>query len=93
MIGRASLGNPWIFNRILKYLETGKKLSVVQNKEKLRVLKEHFELLLAEKGEYTATREIRKFIAWYVKGMPDCKRVKEKMNSIETVNDFFFFFK
>ena len=92
MIGRASLGNPWIFDRILHFLETGEKLPVVSNEEKIRVLKEHFELLVEEKGEYTATREIRKFVAWYVKGMTDSRRFKEKMNTIETVDSFYRIF-
>ena len=93
MIGRASLGNPWIIKRIKTFLETGEKLPIVSDEEKLRVLKEHFEMLLKEKGEYTATREIRKFVAWYVKGMPDARRFKEKMNTIETKESFYDIFK
>jgi len=92
MIGRATLGNPWIIKRIKHFLETGEKLSIVSDEEKLRVLQEHFELLLEEKGEYTATREIRKFVAWYVKGMTDARRFKEKMNTIETKEDFYKIF-
>ena len=92
MIGRASLGNPWIFARIAHFLETGEKLPAISEEEKIRVLKEHFESLLKEKSEYTATREIRKFVAWYVKGMPDARRFKEKMNTIETVDSFYQIF-
>ena len=92
MIGRATLGNPWIVHRIAHFLETGEKLSAVSDEEKIRVLQEHFELLLVEKGEYTATREIRKFVAWYVKGMPDARRLKEKMNTIETKEAFYQIF-
>ena len=92
MIGRATLGNPWIFSRIAHFLQTGEKLPQISDEEKLSVLKEHFELLLEEKGEYTATREIRKFVAWYVKGMKDAKRFKEKMNTINTVKDFYNIF-
>lgn len=92
MIGRATLGNPWIFNRIQHFLETGEKLPIVSNEEKIKVLKEHFKWLLEEKGEYTATREIRKFVAWYVKGMPDSRKFKEKMNQIESVDSFFSIF-
>ena len=66
--------------------------TTITNEEKISVLKEHFELLLKEKGEYTATREIRKFVAWYVKGMKDCRRFKEKMNTINSINDFYNIF-
>lgn len=92
MIGRASLGNPWIFSRILHFLKTGEKLEQISDEEKIKVLKEHFEFLVEEKGEYTATREIRKFVAWYVKGMPDARKFKEKMNSIESINSFYNIF-
>ena len=89
MIGRASLGNPWIFNQIQCFLGTGKKLEKPSYDDRINVLKEHFELLLKEKGEYTATREIRKFVAWYVKGMPNAHIFKEEMNSIDSKENFY----
>ena len=73
-------------------MKTGEKLPTITTEEKIRVLKEHFELLVEEKGEYTATREIRKFVAWYVKGMPDDKHYKEKMNIIESKESFYKIF-
>lgn len=88
MIGRASLGNPWIFKKIAYYLETGEKLPEISLDEKYKVILEHFDLLLKEKGEYTATREIRKHIAWYVKGMPNATLIRDKINSVETEGDF-----
>lgn len=88
MIGRASLGNPWIFKKIAYYLETGEKLPEISLDEKYKVILEHFDLLLKEKGEYTATREIRKHIAWYVKGMPNATVIRDKINSVETEGDF-----
>ena len=45
-------------------------------------------LLLKEKGEYTATREIRKHIAWYVKGLPNATVIRDKINSVESEFDF-----
>ena len=89
MIGRASLGNPWIFKNIKYFLENGENAEEISNQEKINVLKEHFELLLQYKGEYTATREIRKFISWYVKGMPNARNYKEKVNIIDTKEDFY----
>ncbi len=88
MIGRASLGNPWIFKQIAYYLETEEKLPEISPEEKYKVILEHFDLLLKEKGEYTATREIRKHIAWYVKGMPNATVIRDKINSVETEEDF-----
>ena len=88
MIGRASLGNPWIFKQIAYFLETGEKLPEISPEEKYKVILEHFDLLLKEKGEYTATREIRKHIAWYVKGMPNATVIRDKINSVETEEEF-----
>ena len=46
MIGRGSMGNPWIFKKILHFLETGEKLPDVPNQEKLQIMKEHIEYSL-----------------------------------------------
>lgn len=88
MIGRGALGNPWIFKQIEHYLNTGEKLAPISKEEKHKVILEHFELLLKEKGEYTATREIRKHISWYVKGMPNATAIRDKINSVETQKEF-----
>ena len=88
MIGRGALGNPWIFKKINHYLKTGEILPDPSNEEKYNVIKEHFKLLLEDKGEYTATREIRKFIGWYVKGMPNASELRDKINKQDTENDF-----
>jgi len=89
MIGRASLGNPWLFKNIKHYLETGEKLPEVSPKEKLAVIKEHFDLLLKYKGEYTATREIRKHIAWYIKGLPGASSIRDQINRVESRDEFY----
>ena len=89
MIGRASLGNPWLFKKIKYFLETGEKLPEVSNFEKLNVIKEHFNLLLMYKGEYTATREIRKHISWYIKGQPHASVIRDKINRTESSEEFY----
>lgn len=88
MIGRGTLGNPWIFKHIIHYLETGENLPSESNKEKLATIIKHFNLLLEEKGEYTAVREIRKHAAWYVKNMKDASKFKCEVNKIEKAEDF-----
>ena len=88
MCGRGTLGNPWLFKKIEYFLRTGEKLPEISNQEKKETILKHFELLLKEKGEYTATREIRKHIAWYVKGLPEATRIREKINTINSKEDF-----
>ena len=84
MIGRASLGNPWIFRRIVHYLKTGEKLPDITNLEKLEVIKKHLELLIKEKGEIVAIKEFRKHIAAYTKNMPNSSSFRVRINSLET---------
>lgn len=83
MIGRGTFGNPWIFARIKHFLETGKKLPDVSNKEKLMVIKEQIQLELENKPEVTAIREMRKHIAWYTKNMPNSSEFRCEINKIE----------
>ena len=70
MIGRATIGNPWIINDIIK----GEKREI-SNEEKLKVLKQHIELAVAEKGEYIAVREMRKHICWYIKNLKESSKI------------------
>lgn len=89
MIGRASLGNPWIFENIRYYLENDIKKEEICAEEKYNVILEHFNLLLEEKGEYTATREIRKHIAWYTKGLKNSSIIRDEINKVEKKEEFF----
>ena len=97
MIGRGTFGNPWIFERIKYFLETGEKLPEVPKEEKLRVIKKHIQLELQEKEEITAIREMRKHIDWYTKNMPNSSEFRNEINKIEDkdelikkVEEFFY---
>ena len=84
MIGRGSFGNPWIFNRIKHYLETGEKLEQTTNEEKLRIIKKHINLLVQEKGEITVIHEMRKHVAWYTKNLKNSSEFRNSINTIES---------
>ena len=84
MIGRAALGNPWIFQKILHYLKTGEKLKDVSLIEKFDLIKEHFLLEIKEKGEYTGVREFRKHLAAYTKNLPQSSSFRCKINNLES---------
>lgn len=87
MIGRASLGNPWIFERVKYYLETGEKLPEVTLDEKLKIIKEHLELEIEEKGEIVAIKEFRKHLAAYSKNLPNSSSFRSIVNKIEDKNN------
>ena len=83
MIGRGSIGNPWIFEQIAYYLQTGAKLPRPALKEKFEILKKHIELAIQEKGEVVAINEMRKHIAYYTKNMPDSTSFRNEINHID----------
>ena len=86
MIGRATLGNPWIIGQILDELN-GKEKQEITNNNKLEVIKEHLKLAVKEKGEYIAIREMRKHICGYIKNMKESSKFREKVNRIEDLNE------
>ncbi|MCI9063370.1 MAG: tRNA dihydrouridine synthase DusB [Clostridia bacterium] len=88
MIGRSSLGNPWIFEKVIHYLKTGEKLPDRPTKEKVELIKRHLDLEVKEKGEYTAVREFRKHIAYYTKNLPNSSSFRSNINSIESQKEF-----
>ena len=83
MIGRASMGNPWIFKKIKYYLETGEKLPEISADEKLKIVKEHLNLLVEEKGKDVAIKEFRKHLAAYSKNLPNSSNFRVKVNAID----------
>lgn len=83
MIGRGSFGNPWIFERVIHYLNTGEKLPETSIKEKYNVLKEHIQYEMKYKPELVAIHELRKPIAWYTKSLPNSSEFRNNINKIE----------
>ena len=86
MIGRATLGNPWIFNEIASYLK-GEEVKKPGNDEIMKTILWQYDMLIQEKGEYTAVREMRKHIGWYLKGMPSAKIIKDEVNKLESFSE------
>ena len=82
MIGRGSIGNPWIFEEIMNYLEN-KEQREVTNLEKLEVIKQHIDLAVKEKGENIAIKEMRKHLAYYIKNLKNASKLREKINKID----------
>lgn len=82
MIGRGALGSPWIFEQVKTYLQDG-TIRKISNKEKLETILKHIELEVAEKGELTGIREMRKHICYYLKGMQNASEIRDNINHIE----------
>ena len=82
MIGRGAIGNPWIFERIEYFLETGKKMHEISNDEKLNTIIKHIELEVKQKGEKVAIQELRKHMAYYTKNLKNASKIRNVINTI-----------
>jgi len=82
-IGRGAMGNPWIFKRINLLMEGNKDIKPTYE-DIINMAIRHLNMLCEEKGERIAVREMRKHIAWYIKGMTSSNRVKNQINSLNS---------
>ncbi|MBW6491130.1 MAG: tRNA dihydrouridine synthase DusB [Lentimicrobium sp.] len=79
MLGRAAIGNPWIFNNIRKYLDGRTEPSDPGIEEKLKICRLHLSESVLWKGERTAVLEMRKHYSRYFKALPDFKPFRMKL--------------
>ncbi len=80
MIGRGALGNPWIFRDVVSYLQKGIVGFPPSPSKKISMALRHLRMLCDYKGERVAVNEMRKHIAWYLKGLRDSGRIKAIIN-------------
>jgi nifR3 family TIM-barrel protein len=85
MIARGSMGNPWIFKQITGMIK-GSQVLEPNPSEKIDMCLEHYDLALKYDGERKALREMRKHIAWYIKGLKNCTEIKNIINTEDDVN-------
>lgn len=83
LVARGAMGNPWIFKRINHYLQYGELLPEPTPCEKIDMAVRHIEMAVLFKGEAIGTREMRKHIAWYIKGLKNASPVKVLINSAD----------
>ncbi len=88
MVGRATLGNPYIIKQIVAYLEEGVILPEQTPYEKMKLCLKHFNYLLALKNEKVAVLEMRTHCAWYLKGLPNGVEIKKSLYKVTNKEDF-----
>lgn len=84
MIGRASIGYPWIFNEIKHFLKTGKNLAGPSINERVKLAKRHVELSLKWKGDVLGIVETRRHYGNYFKGIPHFKDFRIRLVTADT---------
>ncbi len=87
MVGRAAMGNPFVFEQINAYMEKGIILPEPTIEERLSVMKKHIDLMMRYKSERTALMESRKHTAWYIKGIRGASKIRKMCGEIESAED------
>jgi tRNA-dihydrouridine synthase B len=83
MVGRACMGDPWIFRKIKSALE-GSEYSPPTEEEFKKTILQQISLMIENKGEYIAVREARKHLSWYTKGRYGSAALRDRINKVES---------
>ena len=89
MIGRATFGNPWVFEQVKAALDGAEIPERPQLSKRVDVAVRQFELAQEDKGEHIACLEARKHFAWYLRGVAYANYYKEKISGIQTMEDIY----
>lgn len=84
MVARGAMGNPWIFKELNAALHGEEAPPRPTVRELSMMMIRHLDELVQLKDEYSAVREMRKFVAWYTKGVKGAAKLRGKINNIET---------
>jgi tRNA-dihydrouridine synthase B len=81
MIGRGAYGRPWFPSQVIRFLATGERAEDPPIGELYRILRGHFEDMIAHYGPMIASRVARKHVAWYSKGLPGSAEFRARVNA------------
>ena len=87
MVARGALGNPWIFQELLALWKGVEVPQKPGQKAIAEVMRMQFDMMLEEKGEYAAVREMRKHVGWYLKGFKGAAKMRQEVNRIEKASE------
>jgi tRNA-dihydrouridine synthase B len=83
LIGRGAMGNPWLFREIAGRLK-GEDIEKPGNAERLLLIGEHIDRLVALKGEKLAMLQMRTHIGHYIRGLPGAAEIRRRLNAVTT---------
>ncbi len=89
MIGRASIGNPWVFRQVKDYLEKGSYNQHVAVGEKIDYCKRHLKMSIEWKGEVLGVLEMRRHYSSYLKGLPNIKEYRSKLVQTMEISELY----
>ncbi len=79
MIGRASIGYPWVFNEVKHFMKTGEHLAPPSVADRVAIAKEHLQMSVAWKGEGLGIAEMKRHYSNYFKGIAHMKEYRMKL--------------
>ena len=83
MVGRAAMGNPWIFSQIRALLEQGEYLPLPEQQQRLECALEHLRLAVAKYGAARGVPKMRKQLCWYIRGMKGARALRQTLVQID----------
>jgi len=89
MIGRASFGDPWVFQQVKAALEGREIPERPPLKDRIAVAVRQFQLSEQDHGEHIACLEARKHFAWYLRGVRNASYYKNQISSMNTMEDIY----
>lgn len=92
MIGRAAIGNPWIFKQIKHYFKTGEILDEPSVQERVQIAKRHLQLAIQWKGERLGILETRPHYNNYFKKLPHFKQFRIRLVTEDHLDNLFYIF-
>ncbi len=87
MIGRASIGAPWVFKEIKHFFKTGQVLPSPDVTERVRICRDHFNFSIRWKGDRLGVFEMRRHYANYFKSLPDFKPYRSRLVEADTESE------
>lgn len=87
MIGRASIGYPWVFNEIKHFIKTGEHLAPPSLEERVKVCRTHLTKSIEWKGEHVGIVEMRRHYGNYFKGLPNFKDTRTKLVTTDSITE------
>jgi nifR3 family TIM-barrel protein len=88
MIGRRALADPWIFRDAHAYLTTGRVPPPPSVADRVAAIVQHFENLRRYRSDRAACVVFRQRISWYARLLPQARKLKQRMNSLDTPQEF-----
>lgn len=82
MIGRAAMGNPWVFKSVAEGRTYDPPVE-----ERFRVIRKHVDLYAQYAGEVATAREMRKHLGWYLRGLPGSSMVRGRLQAMRNAQD------